>query len=598
MPLLKIAGFDGLVPRSSSTSLGDNQAQVASNVKLYSRELRYWRGPTLQTALVASNAQSIFKYYAGATDPYWLTWSNAGVDVATSPMTDVSDYRLYYTGDGVPKKTYETLVSTGSGPYPRGWLHLGVPAPAGAPTVTPSGGTGSNDTRAYVYTYVSTFGSIQEESAPSPATVVTGKIDGTFTVNGFSAAPSTNYNITAKRIYRSVAGTTTDTYLFVAEIPVATASYADTLTAAQLGSAIQTIGWVPPPTDLAGLISIPSGALAGFSGNTVYFSEPYYPHAWPLVYALNVPAKVVGLGLFGTSIVVVTDGYPYIINGGIPGAMSVERVPSLEPCVSKRSIVSSPGGVQYASPNGLMLIGPSGAAIQTNALFRRDEWQAVSPAVINAAWYDDKYIATFPDAQQYTTFVLSGNDVPALAKLTLAASAVHIDRRNGNFYYVDPETNAIFQADTDENNPTTYEWRSKRFVLPQATSFSAIRVDGDYGQAALADAYNAQLAAIQAQNQVVWGAGDLEGALNTAVINKFDVNGSLMQNLPPPAMSRTVQVLIYADGVLATTMSFPSFDIQRIPPFKSRAVEILIRGNLSVRSLAMATTVQELLATQ
>jgi hypothetical protein len=262
--------------------LGDSQAQIANNVKLYSREMRYWRGPTAQAATVASNAQSIYKYYAAASNPYWLTWSNAGVDVALSPTTDTTDYRIYYTGDGVPKKSIESLVSTGSGPYPRGWLNMGVPAPVGSPTVTPSGGTGSNDTRAYVYTYLSTFGSITEESAPSPPTTVTGHIDGTFTVNGFSAAPATNYNITGIRIYRSVAGASTNTYLFVAQIAIATSSYADTLTTAQLGSAIQTIGWTPPPSNLAGLVALPSGALAGFAGNTVYFSEPYSPHAWPL----------------------------------------------------------------------------------------------------------------------------------------------------------------------------------------------------------------------------------------------------------------------------------------------------------------------------
>jgi hypothetical protein len=595
VPKLEIVGFDGIIPRTSPTLLRDNQAQEALNVKLYSRELRYWNGPVQQTATLVSNAQSIYKYYASASNPYWLSWTNAGVDVAISPQADTSDYRLYYTGDGVPKKTNESLVSTGSGAYPRGWLNLGVPAPTGAPTVTPTGGTGSNDTRAYIYTYLSTFGSITEESAPSPATIATGHIDGTFTVSGFSTAPSTNYNITGIRIYRGVSGATYDTYAFVAQITIATSSYADTLTAAQLGAALTTLGWTPPPSNLAGLVALPGGSLAGFSGNTVYFSEPYYPHAWPTKYALNVSAPIVGLGVFGTSVVVMTTRFPYVIDGGVPGAMSVSRIAALEPCLTKLSIVSSVAGVTYASPNGLMQIGPSGYGLQTNQLFRRTEWQAVSPASLIAAWYDNKYVAMFPNISTYSSFIVCWDDIPALSTLGFAASAAHVDSQNGNLYYLDPATNNIFQFDSDANNPMSYEWKSKRFMLPQATTYSAIRVDGDYGQATLSAAYNSQVAAIQASNATIFAGGVLNSTLNASAVDTRSVDGSTMANIPPPAIARSVQVNFIADGTLVVTMNFPSLDIQRIPPFKCRALEILIRGNLSVRSVAMATTVEELL---
>ena len=593
MPAIKIMGFDGLVPRMSATLLADNQAQTADNVKLYSRELRFWRGSKSQTATLVANTRSIYKYYASAADAYWLAWASEGVDVVASPTTDTTDYRLYYTGDGVPKKTNETLVSTGTGAYPRGWLNMGVPAPTGAPTVAASGGSGTTENRAYVYTYISTFGSLKEESAPSPAATVAVLPGGTVTVNGFTAAPTSNYNVTHRRIYRSVSGSTTDSYQFVAEIPVATTSYADTLTAAQLGEVIGTIGWTPPPSDLAGLVALPGGALAGFSGNTVYFSEPFYPHAWPVKYALNVPAKIVGLGVFGTSIAVMTERYPYIINGGIPGAMSVERVPTLEPCLTKKSIVSNEGGVMYASPNGLMQIGPGALGIQTNELFRRDEWQAYGPTNINAVSYDNKYFALYPDVgENFSSFILSGDDVPALSKINLKVNAAHVDSKNGYLYYVGMD-NVIYQADADDLNPLVYTWKSKRFVLPQATTFSALKLDGDYDQADLTSAYNANVAATKTANQSMFGTA-LNGALNTTSLNFYDVNGSKLKNLPPEASVREAQVLIYGDGDLQTTLSISSFDPVRIPPFKSRTLEILIRGNMSVRSVAMATTVPEL----
>jgi hypothetical protein len=605
MPALKIMGFDGIVPRASATMLSDNQAQQADNVKLYSRELRYWRGPTLSFTPAISNIQTIYRHY-GASVSYWLTWQN-DVNVVQSPTTDSTDYRLYYTGDGVPKKTNETLISTGTGAYPRGWLNMGVPAPTGAPTVTPNTGIGTTEARAYVYTYVSTFGSLKEESAPSPATLVSTVYSSGAVISGFSAAPTTNYNITAIRIYRSISGATTDNYVFVAEIPIATSSYNDTLTSAQLGAAITTIGWTPPPSNLAGLVALPSGALAGFAGNTVYFSEPYYPHAWPTKYAVNVPFKVVGLGVFGSSVVVMTDRYPHIINGGIPGAMSVERVPILEPCVAKKSIISGVDGVLYASPNGLVSIGYNSRNIITNNLFRRDEWQAYNPTFIQATSYDNKYIAAYSSAiSGINSFVLSPDDIPALSKISLTATAVHVDNVTGQLFYCASDDGKIYQADADDLNPLTYQWKSKRFSLPVPTSFSALRLDAEYSQASTAAAYNAQVAAIKARNATLFSS-NLLGALNTCPLNHsyndsfytafpyrgVTVNGSILTDIPPDASARSVQVLIYGDGQLQTTLNLTSFDSIRIPPFKSRDVELVIRGTVNVRSVTLATTVQE-----
>jgi hypothetical protein len=686
MPQLKIMGFDGIVPRASPTMLGDNQAQIADNVKLYSRELRYWRGPLLSYTPPISGVKAIYRYYASTPSPYTLTWTN-DVDVVTSPTTDTTDYRLYYTGDGVPKKTNETLVSTGTGAYPRGWRNMGVPAPAAAPTTTvvsagsavtvtaatpavvtlndhgfadgqevvfnattmPTGitagkkykvrnhtthtfelGTSENATssvaatttgsgvkvftyaenRVYVYTYVSTFGSITEESAPSPASgIITLYSGDTVNISGFSTAPTTNYNITAIRIYRSVTGATTDSYEFVDQIPVTAATgvvvasgtstngvayssstYPDLRTAAQLGEALGTIGWLPPPSDLAGLVSLPSGTLAGFSGNTVYFSEPFFPHAWPLDYALNVPHKVVGLAVFGTSVAVMTERFPYIINGGTPGDMSVERVPMLEPCVSKRSIVALDGGALYASPNGLMAVGFQQRSLVTNSLFRRDEWQQVVPGTIIAATFDGKYLGAY--ASDSTSFVLSPDDVPALSRIDLLATALHTDTKTGDLYYCSAADNKVYKFDADENNPLYYEWKSKRFVFPQATTFSVLKLDGDYNQATLAAAYQQQVAEILAYNQA--HVGDPGGELNRTVLDLYDVNGSILLNVPPAASARSAQVYLYGDGDLHAALTLTSFDPVRIPPFKSRDIEIRLVGNLNVRSVQVATTVLEL----
>ena len=595
MPKIAIQGFDGLVPRMSATMLADSQAQTATNVKLYSRELRFWRGSTLQAATVVASCQSIYKFYASASNIYWLTWGNVGVSVLPAPVTDTTDYRLYYTGDGAPKKTNETLASTGSGPMPRAWRYMGVPAPVAAPTVAPSGGAGTPESRAYVYTYISTFGAVSEESAPSPpSAIISAPLGATVTVNAFSAAPTTGYNITAIRIYRTVSGQQTDSYQFVAQIAIATTTYADSLTAAQLGAVITTIGWDTPSANLAGMIPLPSGAFAAFDGNTVYFSEPFFPHAWPAKYALNIPAPIVGLAAFGTSIAVMTTRYPYIIHGVVPGSMSTERVPSLEPCVSARSIITAQFGVLYASPNGLMQIGSYQTAIQTNALFRRDEWQAITPDFINAVSYDNKYFAFYPiTATNVSSFILSQDDVPALSKLEIRASAVHADGRQARLYYLNPVDNSIYQMDSDDLNPMTYTWKSKRFALPLGTTFSALKLDGDFGQVSLATAYNASIAAVIAANQALF-ANPLKGAVDAAALNVYDLNGSILGNSPPTAGARQAQVLIYGDGTLKATLLVSNWNPVRIPPFRSRDIEVQINGNISVRSVSLATSVTEL----
>lgn len=691
MPLLRIQGFDGEIPRTSATMLADNQAQVADNVKLYSKELRYWRGPEVESYEPPSDTATLYKYYHDTSDSYeWLTWST-DVDVVRSPVADTTYFRLYYTGDGAPKKTYNSAAISGSGPYPASSYNMGVPAPTGAPTISrasasrnvtltiadpcvvtladhgikngeaiqflttgalPTGlavgttyyvknittdtfevaatvdgasiatsgsqsGTHSvfsaenAESRVYVYTYISTFAGITEESAPSPASeILTVYFGDTVTVNSFSTAPTSGYNITGIRIYRSVTGETTDNYLLVDEIAIATSSYADSKTASQLGEAVGTIGWTPPPSDLAGLTSHPSGSLVGFSGNTVYFSEPFFPHAWPLAYAISVPDEIVGLGVFGTSVVVATDRNPYVITGSFPGTMSSEQVPIVEPCVSKRSIRSDEFGTVYASPNGLVGIGPGMRGVITSNLFAYNEWTEYQPSLIAGAVTNNQYFAIYPsNSNNFKTMVINRSDVPALSFIDMQATCVHVDSKSSFVYYIDAADRLIKRWDADDLNPIAFTWKSRRFTLPVGTTFSALKLDADYGAIADAQTYNETVAQIEARNAAKF-SGNLLGTLNSAELNYsyndtsivygntyhgIELNGSTLENIPLPAALRSVQIVFCADGErVDPSMTITSFDPIRIPPFKCRTLEVEIVGTVNVRSLSLATTVAEL----
>ena len=604
MSAIGVAGFDGLVPKLSPTLLGDEFAQIASNVKLYSKELRYWRGPELAYTPPPAAYQTLYRLFNsnGGASAFllWLT----EVDVAVSPVADTAgESRIYYTGDGPPKKTNWAMATSGAEPYPSAWRKLGMTPPPGAPTLALTvDGTGTAENRAYLYTNVSLFSAVETESAPSPpapvspAVFTVHPIGATVTVSGFSAAPG-DENVVKRRIYRTVVGATTVSYQFVAEIPVAQASYADTKTVAELGEVLPSEGWLPPPVDLAGLIALPGGALAGFVGNTVYFSEPYHPHAWPLKYAITLPVmKIVGIAPMGSSVACMTGTTPFFIHGGEPGSMYVEKVPLQEPCVAKATIATDEDGIVYASPNGLVILSPSQRSLATTNLFTSDEWRPLVPGTMKSAVMQGRYFGVFPNELPARALILSRADPPALSFMQLPAIALHTDARNGQLFYVHDHDFKVYQLDADPAQPLNYQWKSKRFFGDWARTYSLLRVDADYTQLGDPAAYGATRAEIIAWNQTHF-PGDILGAINAVPLNTWDVDGSILRNLPHPASGRTLQIKLYGDdGEFRVNLQPFSLDPIRVPPFKSREFEIEILGNINVRSVKLATTMEELLA--
>jgi hypothetical protein len=606
MAAIRVLGFDGLIPRASPTLMGDQFAQVASNVKLYAKELRFWRGPVaVQDQPPPAAYKTLYRLFHSTGATAFLVWLNE-VDVAVSPVADTTgETRIYYTGDGAPKKTNWAMATGGAQPYPSAFMDMGVPRPTGAPGLTlVTDGTGTLETRSYVYTLVQQFGAIQAEGAPSPpSTIDVHPLGSTVRIDGFTGWPdSAQQNVRAIRIYRTVVGVSTVSYQFVTELPHVPGGsgefYNDSLTVAQLGEVISSTSFVGPPVDLAGLIALPSGALAGFVGNTVYFSEPYFPHAWPVAYAITIPVmKIVGLGAVGSSVAVMTGTTPFFIHGGIPGQMYVEKVPLEEPCVAKPTIATDEDGIVYASPNGLVGLSPSNRGLMTTGLFTADEWRPLIPSTMVAEVLQGRYFGVFPNENPSRALILSKNDPPALSFMNLPALALHTDARNGILFYVHDLDHKIYQLDADEITPLNYEWKSKRFFHDQAVTFSLMRVDADYGQIADEAAYEAAYAAAVAANSGLF-AQDLQGANDATAIDTFDINGSIMHNLPQRGSSRTLQVVLRGDdGIVHANLQPFSLDPFRIPPFKSRQLEITILGNVNVRSLHMATTMEELLAT-
>lgn len=597
---LKLAAFAGIAPRVGVALLKDNEAERAINTKLYSGELRSWNKPDSVTGAnnIVASALSIYKHTDSSGGDLWLSWTT-DVNVVPSPIFDTGENPIYYTGSGTPKKTNSSLSETGSSPYPGDYYEMGVPAPTSAPSVSASGGSGTAESRVYLYTYISLFGSIEEESAPSPASSVISVLPGgTVSVTSLpSAAPAGDYNITKVRLYRAVSGTSSTIYLKVADVNIGTTTYSDTKTATQLGGALTSSNYNPPPSDMQGIASMANGILVGFRENEIYFSEPYVPHAWPAEYSLTVEYPIVGIGCFGESVVVATRGNPFVISGSTPQSMSQAKIPLFEPCVSKRSIVSDDTGVMYASPNGIVKIAQGFAGVSTNGLFTRDEWQRKKPSTMLGAVLDGAYYLFWEDITNdiKRCLVLDRNEsASALTETSVYTEAVFVDPTSAQLYFVlDDEIN---EWEGNPNSFLSYEWLSKLFILPRPLNFSALQVEADFEDVDLANALIAESAAALAANQALFASGnDLLSSVNSHVVNAMHVNGSSMTEQIDDVSSRFIQIAIYCNGQLITTKQISDRDAYRLPSgFKGDRWQFKVTGNVPIKSIKIAETAKEL----
>lgn len=334
-------------------------------------------------------------------------------------------------------------------------------------------GSSTAETRVYTYTLVNKEAGFEFESAPcstSPFSVEV-NVNEKVTLTGFSSVTA-GYTATHRRIYRATSGT----FLFVDEISVADTTYVDTKTADQLGEELPSLLWGLPPSDLRGLINLPGGVMAGFSGRDVYFCDPYHPHAWPAQYQQSIDYPVVGLGRMDTTLAVLTTGSPYFIQGGHPDSMTVVKSDLEQACASKRSIVSTNGAVLYASPDGLVMLSSNGSKIVTEQYFTRAQWQAYfKPDSIHAYQHDLKYIAFYDNGTTQGSFVY---DLTSGALITTSIYATA--------GYNDLQIDKLFVAFADgtvkpwfEGAAMTYTWRSKKFTSPKPISMACAQLDAE-----------------------------------------------------------------------------------------------------------------------
>lgn len=353
---------------------------------------------------------------------------------------------------------------------------------------------GISRSSSYCYTVVQSLagGVIQYESAPSPPSIVLDVPDGDgVVVSGFSIPSRPGLKITHIRIYRTVSGESSSEFRFLAELTLDELEalgwqYTDTIHDKDVSTEVlQTSTWDPIPDNARGLIKTDNGIYAAFRGNELLISEPFIPYAFPASYRLTVEDSIVALAHVDNTIVVLTTGRPYLAQGSVPESLALTHLPIEQACVSARSVATLPGGVLYASPDGLMLFSSNQQALATDQTYSREQWQALGPERLMGAVHDNRYIGFFEGTNRGILFHIGRADVTRLElpegwKVRALyhhseddALYLSVERGNGS--------NGIWRFEADGADPLPYRWHSKTFFFSALCAMAAARVQGEMG---------------------------------------------------------------------------------------------------------------------
>lgn len=336
-------------------------------------------------------------------------------------------------------------------------------------------------------------------------------------------------------------------------------TFTDDFDSRDLFDILATDNYDAPPADLQGLTAIQNNILCGFVGNTLYFSEPGRPHAWPAAYAVNLEHNVVGIAAISGSALVTTDSYPYIVSGSDPAnGMSTARIDANFPCLNKNSMVTMGYGIVYSTHDGLAVYSPSsGAAIITKLLYNNDTWQTdIDPKTVVAEYYGDNYFASHSTGA--FIFEQDAKVGGFFVNADYSFTASWYDALDGIVYYVSGTNGDIYEWDDLSQPAVTQEWKSKVIVTKDMINLGAARVVADYS--------------------TVTTTWDTEVQLwNDALTNWNN--------------SDEITFRLWVDKQLIFTTTVNDTDGFRLPTgYRTDTFEVGVEGNVRVRAIHLAET--------
>lgn len=524
MTTINISVFDGMQLGVSPTQLAPTAALDSRNTLLEDGSLQPVSRPRVHARLSTAFTfppQTLFSVegsYYGTQFYYHVFRYNAGdkneaLVILTSPaespkVIHASTFQSFLNDFSQVHSVEDKLNILGI-PRPTGGLVLG----------TSSGAPSTPETRSYTFTYVNELG---WESAPSLPVTIDVPANSVVTFSGAAVIPfgySGVFTISKLRIYRTVAGTNTSDFQFIREVVGSVFSGVDDVTARERAEVLTTTWSMPRNTDfniwlgeqasgndnLHHIVQLPGGFLAGASRNRLCFSEPYVPYAWPREYELTVNETIVGLGVFGNSVVVLTDGFAYVASGAAPESMALQQLDVYRPCLSRRSIVSTGSSVLYASTDGIVEVSARGARLVTEGFISPSIWRAFFPDSMKFVYANGRLHVFYSGASVSIRRALMNTEVmlpingvlifpigddysKGMSYVHLDADAVAAPGMASDSEYIlfigrmtDPVTvytdRWLWLVDFLSNDtPMEYEWQSRPFVLPSHTNLSVVQV--------------------------------------------------------------------------------------------------------------------------
>ncbi|MFZ6813530.1 ubiquitin-activating E1 FCCH domain-containing protein [Undibacterium sp. Rencai35W] len=391
-----------------------------------------------------------------------------------------------------------------------------------------------------------------------------------------------------KRLYRTSSGTKADFQLVA--IDITTTTYADSLTDLQIpGDSAVSDGWVPPPSNMVGLVSLSNGVLAGYYGNTVCMSEPYQPHAWPTKYRKKMSGDIVGIAAFDTNLGVATTGLPVVLAGSDPDQMLPIKHSKPLPCVARASVCGVGDGVVYASKNGLVKIDISSASMYTSELFGPEEWNKIVPASIKAAFDGTKiYLSTVAGI----IYIFNTIEGGALTTTNQYIDGMYVDTATSDLFFAYQRKVNVLESFTSA--PMTADWWGREFVLDKPVNFGAVKLeyDMDYAIDAAAAIAQEQADAIASNVTKITTIGG-RGGIGASAINARPINGSFLDPIPSSQVS--VSFSFYAKEKLIYSAVLQN-GVGAVMPsgYKSDTFSIRIQGNTQVKAVVIADTPKNL----
>jgi len=473
MSFIRQEQFGGVAPKLDPQRLSPQLAQIAHNCLFERANLRALRKPQNTGVTLISGTETVFPYQGS-----WISYADR-MSIARSPVRNDTYERLYISNGIYP------MVRSGAGTW-----RLGLPRPD-APVATAPDVPEDPDNLLeiediyYVCTFVDGFGA---EGPPSlPSNKIT-RVRNTDVTVAAPPVPTGNYNLGpgAKiRYYRSNTGTSETAFQYVTETAISTLSFNDTVDNENLQEVLPSTTWTGPPDDdisrwpdgpMQGITLGPNGIMAGYAKKTVYFSEPYLPHAWPTDYAITLRYNIVGVVWIAAGLLVVTEGEAAVIGGTYPASMTVFIPEKSWPCSSGPSLVDMGGWAMYCSPDGLVAVDGTAFQLVTSELADNNWWSNNVPLDGIAGMSEGRYVYFWSKnaGTETGSWIFDPqNGTNALTTADTYSEVAYTDPNDRVLYIKDGTKLAKFDWGATKY---TYTWTSKIYSFQGETNFAYLEL--------------------------------------------------------------------------------------------------------------------------